>query len=84
MSQEEKKKTPLPQNEADQQPLQIRHGRQLLRGVVETKSSADLILSILNSAGEESVVLDTLQRIEAKQDLILDLLLPPDSGSRRP
>ncbi len=68
----------------DDTPLLVRHGRTIWRDVVETKSTAEVILGILAPDGEESPVLDGLARIEAKLDALLLILLPPAAGANAP
>jgi hypothetical protein len=66
---------------SDNDPMQVRHGRALWRDVVATKTAADSILDILTPDGEESPVLDSLSRLEAKVDILLAVLLPPSGGA---
>jgi hypothetical protein len=60
----------------DSSPMLVRHGRAVWRDVVATKSTAETILDLL-SASEDSPVLDCLARLEAKMDLMLEILTPP-------
>ena len=64
-------------------PLLVRHGRTIWRDVVETKATAETILGLL-TPDEESPVLDSLVRIEAKIDTLLAILLPPSVGASVP
>lgn len=68
-------------SEAD--PMQVRHGRVILKDVVATKFNTQALLDLL-SPTEESEVLDSLARIEAKLDLLIALLLPPRGGADGP
>ncbi|MCW2283160.1 hypothetical protein M2323_000930 [Rhodoblastus acidophilus] len=68
---------------ADEAPLLVRHGKTIWRDVVETKATAETILGLLTPE-EESPVLDSLTRIEAKLDTLLFLLLPPAAGASAP
>ncbi len=68
---------------ADDRPLLVRHGRTIWRDVVETKTTAEAILGIL-TPDEDSPVLDSLARIEAKFDTLLTILLPPATGASAP
>jgi len=73
------------QNRAPEEvaPLQIRHGRAIWEEVVRTQADTSTIIGLLTPA-EESPVLDALARIEAKQDMLLSILLPPAGGVSAP
>jgi hypothetical protein len=64
-------------------PMLVRHGRVILKDVVATKANTQALLDLL-SPTEESEVLDSLARIEAKLDLLISLLLPPRGGANAP
>jgi len=70
-------------NPADETPLLVRHGKKIWQDVVETRVAAETILDLLAPA-EESPVLDSLARIEAKLDTLLLILLPPSVGASAP
>lgn len=68
---------------AEDNPLLVRHGKQIWREVVETRTAAETILALL-APEDESPVLDGLARIEAKLDTLILLLLPPAAGASAP
>ena len=69
-------------SETDNTPMTVRHGKTVWRDVVATKVTAETILDLLSP--QESPVLDSLVRIEAKVDTILALLMPPSAGAGTP
>jgi hypothetical protein len=68
---------------ANDSPMLVGHGRAVWRDVVATKSTAESILELLTPE-DSSPVLDCLTRIEAKMDLILEVLMPAAGGASAP
>jgi hypothetical protein len=65
--------------ETDNMPMLVKHGKTVWRDIIATKTTAESILDILSP--QESPVLDSLVRIEAKLDTLLAILLPPSVGA---
>lgn len=78
----EKRKEPAMTSEIDNRPMTVKHGKTVWRDVVATKVTAESILDLLSP--QDSPVLDSLVRIEAKLDTIMALLMPPSTGAGMP